>query len=70
MSREQVLQRVETNLDHMVEAYPTAEKLLHDSMQEASVWVVPLVTTGKLPAVPQLERLATQLLAIVVASDK
>ena len=69
MSKERVLQRVEANLDHLQQAYPTADRLLHDAMQEASAWVLPLVTGGKVPSVTQLERLATQLLAIVVASD-
>lgn len=70
MSKEQVLERVSPKLDHLQRIYPNSEKLLRDSMQEASTWVIPLITSGKIPTPEQLERLATQLLAIVVASEK
>lgn len=64
-----VLERVERNVQQYLDTYPTAETLLYEAMQDASVWVVPLVTTKKAPSLMQMEKLATQLLAIVAASS-
>lgn len=70
MSRDKVLERVGAKADQLRQSYPNAETLLRESMQEASVWVMPYVMQGKTPTPWQLEKLATQLLAIVVASEK
>lgn len=43
--------------------------LLEDAMKEAMPWAMALAMQKRLPSLVQLERLATQLIAIVAASQ-
>lgn len=67
-AREKLLSRMEANAEQYMEAFPTASALLQQSMMEAMPWVIQLKTQGKTPNPLQLERLATQILAILMAS--
>lgn len=53
-----------------MEQYSSANMLLSDAMKEAMPWAMSLVTSKKTPTLPQLERLATQIVAILMASQK
>lgn len=63
-----VLERIEANAQQLIDTYPSANMLLSDAMKESMVWVVPLVSSKKVPSLPQLEKLATQITAILMAS--
>lgn len=60
-SDSKVYERIRLNADQLMETYPTAARLLEDAMKEAM--------QKRLPSLTQLERLATQLIAIVAASQ-
>lgn len=64
------LERIEANARQLMRQYATSEQLLADSMKEATSWVMPLVMRKSTPSLPQLERLATQMLAIILASEE
>lgn len=66
--REKLLKRMEANAEQYMEAFPTASALLQQAMMEAMPWVISLKTQGKTPNALQLERLATQIMAILIAS--
>lgn len=63
------LERIEANAQQLIRQYDTSERLLSDAMKESMGWAMGLVTRKSLPSLPQLERLATQLLAIIMASS-
>lgn len=63
-----VLERIEANAQQLIDTYPSANMLLSDAMKESMVWVVPLVSSKKVPSLSQLEKLATQITAILMAS--
>lgn len=63
-----VLERIEANAQQLIDTYPSANMLLSDAMKESMVWVVPLVSSKKVPSLAQLEKLATQITAILMAS--
>lgn len=64
------LERIEANAKQLIKQYDTSERLLMDAMKESMGWAMSLVTRRSAPSIPQLERLTTQLLAIILASDK
>ena len=66
--REKLLQRMEVNAEQFCESFPTAGALLQTAMMEAMPWVIQMKTQGMVPNKSQLERLATQILAILLAS--
>lgn len=68
-SENKVYERIRLNADQFMETYPTAARLLEDAMQEAMPWAMALAMQKRLPSLAQLERLATQLTAIVAASQ-
>lgn len=68
MSKE-LFQRIQKNSQYLIDNYPKSEALLRSAMQEAMPWAMRLYTKGVIPPLPQLERLATQLIAILVASE-
>lgn len=68
-SENKVYERIRLNAGHLMETYPTAARLLEDAMQEAMPWAMALAMQKRLPSLAQLERLATQLTAIVAASQ-
>lgn len=68
-SADKVYERIRLNADQLMETYPTAARLLEDAMKEAMPWAMALAMQKRLPSLAQLERLATQLIAIVAASQ-
>ena len=64
-----VLERIEKNARRLMETYPTSAALMQTAISEAMSWAVPLKMRGKIPGTDQLERLATQLLAILAATE-
>lgn len=64
-----LFQRMEKNARYLINNYPKSEALLKDAMKDAMPWATALYTRGAVPALPQLERLATQLMAILIASE-
>lgn len=62
-------ERLTSNAEHLMGQYPTANALLQVAIKEAVPWAMPLVTRGAVPDLPSIERLATQLLAILMASE-
>lgn len=66
---QKLLSRMQRNARYLIDNYDKSETLLRNAMQEAMPWATALYTQGKPPQLPQLERLATQLLAILIASE-
>lgn len=60
--------RIHNNAEYLMEHYASAAQLLQTAMQEAMPWAVSYATQKRLPRIDQVERLCTQLLAIVIAS--
>ena len=65
-----VMECVQANAEQLIEQYDSANRLLNDAMSEAIPWAMALATQKKTPGLPQLERLATQIIAILMASGK
>ena len=65
-----LIDRIVMNAEATMEQYSSANMLLSDAMKEAMPWAMSLVTSKKTPTLPQLERLATQIVAILMASQK
>lgn len=63
------LERIEANAKQLISQYDTSERLLSDAIKESMGWAMPLVMRKSMPNVPQLERLATQLIAIIMVSE-
>lgn len=68
-STDRLIQRMRLNAEHLMDSYPTSEALLRDAVREALPWAGPAAMQGRPPNLPQLERLATQILAILMASQ-
>ncbi len=66
--REKLLKRMEANAESLCEAYPTSGALLQTAVSEAMTWAPALISGGRMPHKMQLERLATQIMAILIAS--
>lgn len=64
------IERMQANAEQLIEQYDSANRLLSDAMSEAMPWAMALATQRKTPGLPQLERLATQIIAILMASEK
>lgn len=65
----QTLDRIAANAQGLIDQYDKATTLLSVAIKEAMPWAMPAVMNGSVPKVDQLERLCTQLLAIVLASQ-
>ena len=65
-----LIDRISMNAEAIMDQYSSANMLLADAMKEAMPWAMSLVTSKKTPTLPQLERLATQIVAILMASQK
>lgn len=63
------LERMEANAKQLISQYDKSERLLSDAIKETMGWAVPLAMHRTMPSLPQLERLATQLIAIIIASE-
>lgn len=69
MSTNQVMERIESNAKALMGQYPSANQLLQEAIKEAVPWAMPLATQGRVPGLDRIERLATQLVAIILASS-
>lgn len=63
------LNRIRTNAEALLDKYPSANVLLQATIRDAMPWAVPLAMRGTIPALDKIERLATQLIAIMLASE-
>lgn len=63
------IDRITKNAKYLIDHHRSARDLLHVAMKEAVPWAMPLVTQGAIPQLPAIERLATQLVAIIIASE-
>lgn len=68
-AKTKVIERLVSNADQIIERYARSDVLLRDAVQEAAAWVPGLVSGMSFPKPHQLERLCTQLLAIVIVSE-
>lgn len=64
-----LISRMQRNAQYLIDNYPSANTLLQAAVKEAVPWAMPLATQGRVPPLPNIERLATQLLAILMASE-
>lgn len=63
------LDRVRRNAEALLGSYPSANMLLKATIKDAMPWAMPLAMSGTIPALDKIERLATQLVAILLASE-
>lgn len=63
-----VPERIIENAKRLNQDYASANQILHMSMNDAMAWAVPLATRGIIPPVDRIERLATQCMAILMAT--
>lgn len=64
-----LFQRLRSNAEQMERQYQTANQILNDAVKEAMPWAAGLAMQGTVPSLDRIERLATQLLAILMASQ-
>ena len=60
---------MQKNAQYLIEHYSNARQLLNHAIKDAMPWAMPLAMNGTVPPLPNIERLATQLLAILIASE-
>lgn len=63
------LNRIRRNAEALLDRYPSANVLLKSAVKDAMPWAMPLAMSGSVPALDKIEHLATQLIAIVLASE-
>lgn len=63
-----LLDRMLANAQQLTQSYSHANQILNTAVNDAMVWGMPLVTQGVVPPVDRIERLTTQLLAILMAT--
>lgn len=63
------MERLESNARHMERSYRRANDILNDAVKEAMPWAGQLAMQGTVPPLDRIERLATQLIAILIASE-
>lgn len=61
-------ERMFENAKQLTLSYDKANQILHTAIRDAMPWAIPLATQGAVPAVDKIERLATQLVAILMAT--
>lgn len=64
-----LMERLETNARQIEKQYARANDILNDAVKEAMPWAGQLAMQGRVPPVDRIERLATQLIAILIASE-
>lgn len=62
------LDRVVENAKRLNEDYTYANQILNEAIKDAMPWAVPLATRGVVPSVDKIERLATQCMAVLMAT--
>lgn len=65
----QALERIEKNAQALMGQYKTSAQLLNVAAKGAMPWATPLAMNGTVPHLSQIEQLATQLVAIIMASE-
>lgn len=63
------LQRIEKNAQALMGQYKSSAQLLNVAVKGAMPWAGPLAMSGTIPQLSQIEQLATQLVAIIMASE-
>lgn len=61
-------ERMFENAKQLTTTYSHANQILHSAMRDAMPWAMPLATQGVVPSIDKIERLATQLVAILMAT--
>lgn len=61
-------ERMFENAKQLTATYAHANQILHSAMRDAMPWAMPLAMQGAVPSVDKIERLATQLIAILMAT--
>lgn len=64
-----LMERLETNARQLESQYARANDILNDAVKEAMPWAGQLAMQGRVPQIDRIERLATQLIAILIASE-
>lgn len=64
------IERIERKALQYVDEVPTADAMLRTAVMETMQWAPALAASGRLPSLKQLEKLASQLAAILIASEK
>lgn len=65
-----MMNRIVENARHLQGQYDKSDVLLRNAMKDAMPWAIQLATRGVIPSIDKLELLATQLIAILDASQK
>lgn len=63
-----LLERMLANAQQLTQSYGHANQILNTAVNDAMTWGMPLVMQGVVPPVDRIERLTTQLLAILMAT--
>lgn len=61
-------ERMFENARQLTLSYDKANQILHTAMRDAMPWAMSLATQGVVPSADKIERLATQLIAILMAT--
>lgn len=64
-----LIKRLEANARQIEKSYERANDILNDAVKEAMPWAGQLAMQGRVPTLDRIERLATQLVAILLASE-
>lgn len=64
-----LIERLEANARQIEKQYARANDILNDAVKEAMPWAGQLAMQGRVPPIDRIERLATQLIAILIASE-
>lgn len=62
------LDRIVANARQLNQDYEQANQILREAVREAMPWAAPLAMRGAVPTIDKIERLATQCLAILMAT--
>lgn len=65
----ELMKRLEANAVQIESGYARANDILSDAVKEAMPWAGQLAMQGRVPTLDRIERLATQLIAILIASE-
>lgn len=65
----QALERTEKNAQALMGQHKTSAQLLNVAVKGAMPWAAPLAMNGAVPHLSQIEQLAAQLAAIIMASE-
>lgn len=62
-------ERIIENAKQLNRDYARANDILQGAVKDAMSWAVPLATRGAVPTIDKIERLATQCIAILMATN-